>query len=70
MTIQIYYIQLTDGRTVEMAEDYYLPAPQRLVNRYKAAQADDILTIGDQVNGFTYVPKSNILYIFTGDVVA
>lgn len=69
MTIQTYYIQLTDGRTVKMAENYYLPTNQRLVNRYRNADADDILTIGDQTNGFTYVPKRNILYIYTGDVV-
>ena len=68
MTLQTYYAQLIDGTTIVMVEDYYMPANQSLVRRYKSAQPDDILTIGDPTNGYAYVPKRNILCIYTGEV--
>ena len=36
---------------------------------YKRQAQDDVLTVGDPILGFTYIPKRNIVYMKTGDVI-
>lgn len=52
-----------------MAEDYDLPVEKGIVGQFSKAAQDDVLTVGDPILGFTYIPKRNIVYMKTGDVI-
>ena len=69
MSYQVYVLQLIDGTTVQMAEDYDLPVEKGNVGQFSKAAQDDVLTVGDPILGFTYIPKRNIVYMKTGDVI-
>ena len=66
---QIYVLHLTDGSAVQMVEDYDLPVEKGIVGRFTKAAPDEILTVGDPLLGFAYIPKSSIVYLETGDVI-
>jgi len=66
--IQDYHIHLTDGTIIETSEEYYKPVHQRLIARYTSTEPDSLITVGDQIMGFTYIPKRNIFYINTAAV--
>lgn len=68
MYYQIYLLHLLDGSVIEVAEDYELPMEKGLIEKYRKAAPDELFTIGDALTGFSYVPKSSIVYIATGDV--
>lgn len=68
MTYQIYLLHLTNGDVVECLEEYDLPAEKSLVGRIKKSADHEWFTVGDEINGFQYIPKGSILYISTGDV--
>lgn len=68
MYYQIYLLHLLDGGIIETTEDYELPMKKGLIEKYRKAAPDELLTIGDALSGFSYVPKSSIVYISTGDV--
>lgn len=67
MRIQEYFVHLVNGDHIKVGENYDLPFEKKLVGKYIAAKPDDTLTIGDDVMGFFYIPKSNILFIATGE---
>ena len=69
MSYQIYVLHLTDGSAVQMVEDYDLPVEKGIVGRFTKAAPDEILTVGDPLLGFSYIPKSIIVYLETGDVI-
>lgn len=69
MSYQIYVLHLTDGSAVQMVEDYDLPVEKGIVGRFTKAAPDEILTVGDPLLGFAYIPKSSIVYLETGDVI-
>jgi hypothetical protein len=52
-----------------VGEDYHLKGPKTIVNRFTKATDDEIL---DFESAFTsmYVPRKNILFIATADVIA
>lgn len=70
MCIQMYLVHLLDGTVIQVAEDYDLPAAEGLLGKYKIAGPDELLVFGDPISGFAYVPKKNIVFISTGDVIA
>ncbi len=70
MSYQIYVLHLIDGTAIQMMEDYDLPAEKGIVGRFSKAAPDEILTVGDPILGFSYIPKSSIVYLETGDVIA
>ena len=57
MSYHVYVLQLIDGTTVQMAEDYDLPVEKGIVGQFSKAAQDDVLTVGDPILGFTYIPK-------------
>ena len=69
MSYQIYVLHLTDGSAVQMVEDYDLPVEKGIVGRFTKAAPDEILTVGDPLLGFAYIPKSSIVYLETGNVI-
>ena len=52
-----------------MCEEVTIPAEHRLLNRFKKAKPDDILSVGSEETSQAYIPVRNILYISTGDVI-
>ena len=70
MSIQKYFIHLVNGDHIRIGESYDIPTEKGIVSKFMAAKPDDTLIIGDEIMGFFYVPKCNILFIATGDVIA
>lgn len=66
--VQDYHLHLVDGTVIEATEEYYKPVHQSLIAKYDASGLDSLITVGDRLLGFTYVPKRNILYINTAGV--
>ena len=54
---------------LKAAEEVTIPAEHRLLNRFKKAKPDDILSVGSEETSQAYIPVRNILYISTGDVI-
>lgn len=69
MSVQEYFIHLVNGDHIRIGEEYDLPMDKSVVGKYLAADREDTLIIGDEVMGFFYVPKCNILFIASGEVV-
>ena len=46
-----------------------IPAEHRLLNRFKKAKPEDIVSVGSEETSQAYIPVRNILYISTGDVI-
>ena len=69
MSVQLYNVHLTNGEVLNVGEDYDLKGPNTIVERFFSAKDSDILTY---MTPFTtmYVPKKNILFIATDDVLA
>ena len=66
MEVQEYFIHLIGGERICICEEILLPHHKRLVSRFAEAKDDQTLTLGDDVMGFYYVPKRNVLYIESG----
>ena len=66
MYLQEFKIYLIGGH---MLEEVTIPAEHRLLNRFKKAKPDDILSVGSEETSQAYIPVRNILYISTGDVI-
>ena len=66
MEVQEYFIHLIGGERICICEEIHLPHYKRLVSRFAEAKDDQTLTLGDDVMGFYYVPKRNVLYIESG----
>lgn len=69
MCYQTYVLHLIDGSAIQMLEDYDLPIEKGLVGKFAKAASDEIFTVGDPLLGFAYIPKKNIVYFETGDVI-
>ena len=54
---------------LHLMEDYDLPIEKGLVGKFAKAASDEIFTVGDPLLGFAYIPKKNIVYFETGDVI-
>ena len=68
MYLQEFKIYLIGGHVLK-AEEVTIPAEHRLLNRFKKAKPDDILSVGSEETSQAYIPVRNILYISTGDVI-
>ena len=68
MCVQIYHIHLSNGKVIDVAEDYELPLEKGLVEEYRKANPEDVISIGDCLSGYCYIPNKNIIFISTGDV--
>lgn len=69
MRIQEYFVHLVNGDHIKIGENYDIPFEKKIVGKYIAAKSDDTLTIGDEIMGYFYIPKSNILFIATGELI-
>ena len=69
MYLQEFKIYLMGGQGLTAAEEVTIPAEHRLLNRFKKAKPDDILSVGSEETSQAYIPVRNILYISTGDVI-
>ena len=65
---QNYHLHLVDGTIIEASEEYYKPVHQSLIAKFDASGPDSLITVGDRLLGYTYIPKKNILYINTAGV--
>lgn len=68
MFVQIYNLHLINGSVVSLSEDYDLSGENAFINRFIKSEPEYIFCIGDEISGFTYVPKRSIVYVTTGDV--
>lgn len=69
MYLQEFKIYLIGGHELKAAEEIAILAEHRLLNRFKKAKPDDILSVGSEETSQAYIPVRNILYISTGDVI-
>lgn len=70
MRIQEYFIHLVNGDHIRIGEEYDISQVKSIVGRFMNANQEDTLVIGDEIMGFFYVPKCNILFIASGDVIS
>lgn len=69
-SIQMYEIHLKNTKEViYVGENYDLPWEHGLIKTFMTAAEDAILTVGNAMSSFYYIPKRNINYIATGDVL-
>ena len=66
MSYQKYRIHLVGGEIIRCAEEYKEQASENLINRFRTAELDDLITVGDEYTGYAHIPKRNILYISEG----
>ena len=69
MYLQEFKIYLLAAHVLKAAEEVTIPAEHRLLNRFKKAKPEDILSVGSEETSQAYIPVRNILYISTGDVI-
>lgn len=71
MVIQEYVLHLVNGDNIVAGEPYELEGPETIVERFIASRTkpDMMLRVGDPVNGMSYIPWNNVVYIETGNVV-
>jgi hypothetical protein len=53
----------------KIGEHYDIPYEKKLVRKFISAKPEDTLTIGDEIMGYFYVPKCNILFIASGELI-
>ena len=66
MQYQKYRIHLVGGEIIRCAEECESQEKDNLVERFRKAELDDLITIGDEYTGYAHIPKRNILYISEG----
>ena len=69
MYLQEFKIYLIGGHVLKAAEEVTIHAEHRLLNRFKKAKPEDIVSVGSEEISQAYIPVRNILYISTGDVI-
>ena len=69
MRIQEYFIHLVNGDHIKIGEHYDIPYEKKLVRKFISAKPEDTITIGDEIMGYFYVPKCNILFIASGELI-
>lgn len=61
---QKYKIHLVNGEVLEHWEEFYLPDDAMdLTEWFESADDDEILTIGESLFGYKYIPRRSIVYI-------
>ena len=68
MSVQLYNVHLVNGDVLEVGEDYDLQGPRTIVNRFSKAEDNDVLVFDTLFTSF-YVPRKNIVFIATADVL-
>ncbi len=69
-SIQVYDVHLVDGSVLHEFEPFDYVGARSIESRYKKANDNEIITIGNAWDGTAFVAKRNILFICTGDVIA
>ena len=54
---------------MKIGEHYDIPYEKKLVRKFISAKPEDTLMIGDEIMGYFYVPKCNILFIASGELI-
>lgn len=67
-TVQVYLLHLTNGDVVEAAEGISLTGNDTIVSHFLDEANKAPFKVGDAISGLTYIPKSSIVYISTGEV--
>lgn len=65
---QIYNMHLIDGGVVSIKEEQDASGESSFMNEFMNCKSEHVFCIGDEISGFTYVPKRSIVYVTTGDV--
>ena len=68
MSVQLYNVHLVNGDVLQVGEDYDLQGPKTIVNRFCKAEDNDVLVCDTLFTSF-YVPRKNIVFIATADVL-
>ena len=68
MAVQLYNVHLTNGEMLQVGEDYDLQGPKTIINRFCKAEDNDVLVFDTLFTSF-YVPRKNIVFIATADVL-
>lgn len=68
MSVQLYNVHLVNGDVLEVGEDYDLQGPRTIVNRFSKAEDNDVLVFDTLFTSY-YVPRKNIVFIATADVL-
>lgn len=68
MSVQLYNVHLVNGDVLEVGDDYDLQGPRTIVNRFCKAEDNDVLVFDTLFASF-YVPRKNIVFIATADVL-
>ena len=68
MSIQLYNVHLVNGDVLQVEEDYDLRGPRTILNRFHQAEENEILEFRTPFTSM-YVPRKNILFIATADVL-
>ena len=63
MRHQKYCIHLMDGTIITVEEMQNHPANEGIMSRLSNVGEDEVVTIGDEVNGFFYVKRKDISYV-------
>ncbi len=69
MRIQEYFVNLVNGDHIKIGESKDIPSEKKLVRKFVSAKPEDTLIIGDEIMGYYYIPKSNILFVATGELI-
>lgn len=59
MCFQMYNLHLTNGAVIRVAEDYDLPMEKGIVEKYRNAKMDDVLSVCVGL-GYAYIPKRTL----------
>lgn len=65
---QVYHIHLLNEEVIDAVEAFEFPTEKSLIGKIKKLSDSEVITIGDAISGFIYIPKRSILFITTGDV--
>lgn len=69
MAVQLYNVYLVNGKMLQVGEDYDLEGSQTIVSRFYDAGDNDIIKFHTMFDTL-YVPRKNILFIGTADVLS
>lgn len=68
---QPYYVALTNGKELQVLEDYDSPWENGLIETFNRASDNEILTVSiGMVGNCAYIPKKNILFIYEDCVIS
>ena len=68
-SVQVYLLHLTNGDVISTYEDFDKHGKDTVATRFSDMSKNGVWEICNLAGDIYYVPKANILYISTGDVL-